>query len=81
MQPSAARDFFQELPCHAIQRGIDQVIDARHSCDELVNVVHELAGLDAISIGETKQVVRVQISAVQQGRKKNMCIHRGKVNE
>lgn len=78
MQPGAARYFIQKLPCHAIQGDIDQVIDTRYSRNKLVNVVHELAWLDAIRIGKAKQVVRVQVSAVQQGRNKSMCIHRGK---
>lgn len=81
MQPGATWDFIQKASGHALKSSVDQRIDMRHSRAEIMHVVHKLTRLNAISIREAKQIVRVEVSAVEQGRNKSMCVHREKVKE
>lgn len=81
MQPGAAWQSVKKLLRHSFKSGIDQVIDGRHSGAEIADIIHEIAWIEVIGIREAKQVVGVEVSAVKQGRNKNVCVHRGKVKE
>ena len=81
MLPGAAWQFVQEPLRYSFERGIDQVIDARHSGAEIADIVHELARIEDRGIREAKQVIGIEVSVVKQGRNKNVHVHRGKVKE
>lgn len=53
----------------------------RRSLAKIMGVIHEVKWLDVVGIREAKQVVGVEVSAVEQGRNKSWCVHREKVKE
>lgn len=69
----------KKLLGHSFESGIYQVIDVRNSGAEVADIIHELSRVEIIGIGEAKQVIGIEVSAVKQCRKKNVCVHREKV--
>lgn len=68
----------QELACHALESGIDKVVDGRSAvADEVAHVVQQVSGVQVVGVEQGQQKVGIEIAAVEQRINEAVCVHGG----
>lgn len=68
----------QELCGHALEGGVDQVVDIRSAvADEIAHVVQQVSGVQLVGIEQGQQEVGIEVAAVEQRINEAVCVHGG----
>lgn len=68
----------QEQCGHALEGGVDQVVDVRSAlADEVAHVVQQVSGVQVVGIEQGQQEVSVEVAAVEQRINEAVCVHGG----
>ena len=65
----------------SLKSNVDQLIDVGHARVDFMHVLCEVARVEAIRISKPKKIIRIEVTAVEQRRNKNRCVHREKVRK
>ena len=68
----------QELLCHALKCGVNQVVDVRALvADEVGHVIQQVSGVQVVGFEQGQKEVGIEIAAVKQRVNEAVCVHGG----